>query len=155
MNANQEQIIAMVQVSIQPGTVIEQDKIKQLVNTFRGIYALSDIEADAVVAELESRLAVRMDRGSFVSERNHVSWYYSAKSEIDPKFWTRYRTYLFKKVGLNSDVINSIDVAVPEHTRKVALEAHLFRRNGCVCAEVSAPAVGRPLHSQRTVAKRL
>ena len=140
MNANQEQIIAMVQVSIQPGTVIEQDKIKQLVNTFRGIYALSDIEADAVVAELESRLAVRMDRGSFVSERNHVSWYYSAKSEIDPKFWTRYRTYLFKKVGLNSDVINSIDVATDDMMDLLnnPKETQGFHRRGLVIGDVQS-----------------
>lgn len=109
MNENQEQVISMVMVAIKPGEVVEQDKIKEFVEKARAWFPISDSEAESVVAELESRLAVRMDRGSFVSEKNHVSWYFAAKSEINPMFWTRYRHYLMKDAGLNPDVINSID----------------------------------------------
>ncbi len=115
MNNNQEQIIKLVQVSIKDGEVLEQDKIKELVDKFRTIlYPISDNEEQEVLAELESRLAVRMDRGTFVSERNHVSWYYAAKSEIESVFWNRYMTYLSKEAGLNSQVINSIDASTDD-----------------------------------------
>ena len=38
----------------------------------------------------------------------------AAKSRINPQFWTRYSTYLYKDAGFNSEVINSIDIATDE-----------------------------------------
>ena len=140
MTKEQEQIIAQVQLQIKPNEDVDEEKISKLVNFFRMINPVSDPEAEEVVAELQSKLAVRMDRGAFVKERNHVSWYYAAKGKINPQFWTRYSTYLYKEAGFNSDVINSIDAATDEMMDLMSNpEAPFeFHRRGLVIGDVQS-----------------
>lgn len=140
MTKGQEQVIAQVQLQIKPGETVDEDKIKNLVNFFRMLTPLSDAEAAETIAELQSKLAVKMDRGSFVKEKNHVSWYYAAKGKINPQFWTRYSTYLYKDAGFNSDVINSIDVATDEMMDLLSNpnETMTFQRRGLVIGDVQS-----------------
>ena len=81
-----------------------------------------------------------MDRGSFVKEKNHVSWYYAAKGKINPQFWTRYSTYLYKDAGFNSDVINSIDAATDEMMDLLSdpNDTMAFQRRGLVIGDVQS-----------------
>lgn len=140
MTKDQEQVIAQVQLQIKPGETVDEDKIKNLVNFFRMLTPLSDEEATEIIAELQSKLAVKMDRGSFVKEKNHISWYYAAKGKINPKFWTRYSTYLYKDAGFNSDVINAIDVATDEMMDLLSNpnEIMAFQRRGLVIGDVQS-----------------
>lgn len=140
MTKDQEQVIAQVQLQIKPGETVDEEKIKNLVNFFRMLTPLSDAEAAETIAELQSKLAVKMDRGSFVKEKNHVSWYYSAKGKINPQFWTRYSTYLYKDAGFNSDVINSIDVATDEMMDLLSNpnDTMAFQRRGLVIGDVQS-----------------
>lgn len=140
MTKDQEQVIAQVQLQIKPGETVDEEKIKNLVNFFRMLTPLSDAEAAETIAELQSKLAVKMDRGSFVKEKNHVSWYYAAKGKINPQFWTRYSTYLYKDAGLNSDVINSIDVATDEMMDLLSNpnDTMAFQRRGLVIGDVQS-----------------
>lgn len=140
MTKDQEQVIAQVQLQIKPGETVDEEKIKNLVNFFRMLTPLSDAEAAETIAELQSKLAVKMDRGSFVKEKNHVSWYYAAKGKINPQFWTRYSTYLYKDAGFNSDVINSIDVATDEMMDLLSNpnDTMAFQRRGLVIGDVQS-----------------
>lgn len=140
MTKDQEQVIAQVQLQIKPGETVDEEKIKNLVNFFRMLTPLSDAEAAETIAELQSKLAVKMDRGSFVKEKNHVSWYYAAKGKINPQFWTRYSTYLYKDAGFNSDVINSIDVATDEMMDLLSNPNDImsFQRRGLVIGDVQS-----------------
>ena len=140
MTKDQEQVIAQVQLQIKPGETVDEEKIKNLVNFFRMLTPLSDAEAAETIVELQSKLAVKMDRGSFVKEKNHVSWYYAAKGKINPQFWTRYSTYLYKDAGFNSDVINSIDVATDEMMDLLSNpnETMAFQRRGLVIGDVQS-----------------
>ena len=140
MNSNQEQIIAQVQLQIKPNEVVDEEKIIKLVNFFRVINPITDEEAEETVAELQSKLAVRMDRGAYVKDRKHVSWYYAAKGNIDPKYWTRYTTYLYKEAGFNSEVINAIDVATDEMMDLLndPKSSDEFHRRGLVIGDVQS-----------------
>lgn len=140
MTKDQEQVIAQVQLQIKPGENVDEDKITNLVNFFRMINPLTDEEAKETIAELQSKLAVRMDRGSFVKEKNHVSWYYAAKGKIDFKFWTRYSTYLYKDAGFNSEVINALDVSTDEMMDLLSDPCKLvsFQRRGLVIGDVQS-----------------
>lgn len=140
MNKNQELIISHVQMDIEPGEVVTEESLKQLVQFYSMRNPLNENELKEVVVELQSKLAVRMDRGAFVKEKNHVSWYYAAKSSIKPLFWKRYSTFLFKNAGFNSDVINSIDAETDEMmdllsdpSQKVS-----FQRRGLVIGDVQS-----------------
>lgn len=140
MTKEQEQVIAQVQLQIKPGETVDEDKIRNLVNFFRNINPLSDEEANEATAELQSKLAVKMDRGAYVKEKNHVSWYYAAKGKIDPAFWTRYSTYLFKDAGFNSDVINSIDIETDEMLDLLSNpdSSDPFQKRGLVIGDVQS-----------------
>ena len=140
MTKEQEQVIAQVQIQIKPGETIDEDKIKNLVNFFRMLTPLTDDEAEETIAELQAKLAVKMDRGAFVKEKGHVSWYYAAKSRINPQFWTRYSTYLYKDAGFNSEIINSIDIATDEMMDLLSdpTTQYAFQRRGLVIGDVQS-----------------
>ena len=140
MTENQEQIIKHVQLQIKPNEVVDEERIAQLVGVFRTLMPITDEEVKEVITQLQTKLAVRMDRGSYVKEKNHVSWYYAAKGELDHSFWTRYSTYLFKEAGFNSDVINSIDVQTDEMMDLLSNPKALFEfhRRGLVIGDVQS-----------------
>ena len=114
MTNNQEKIIQGVLVQIDPNEVVDEDKIASLVQVFRTLNPVSDSEAEDVVKELHSRLSVRMDKGACVKEKNHITWYYSAKKSLSSKFWERYKLYLQKELGFNPDVVNALDNSTDE-----------------------------------------
>lgn len=140
MTKDQEKVIALVQLQIEPDETVDENKIKKLVEFFQKLIPLSEEAAAETIAELQSKLAVKMDRGSFVKEKNHVSWYYAAKGKINHKFWNRYSTYLYKDASFNSDVINSIDVATDEMMDLLSNpnEATAFQRRGLVIGDVQS-----------------
>lgn len=97
MNKIQEQIISHVQMDIEPGEVVTEELLTELVRFYSCRHPLSESEFKEVVVDLQSKLAVRMDRGAYVKEKNHISWYYAAKSSINPQFWTREFNRISKK----------------------------------------------------------
>ncbi len=114
MTANQESIISHVLMQIQPDTVVDEKTIKGYIQVFKMLNPVSDTEEEEIVRELHAKLSVRMDRGACIKEKDHISWYYSAKKDINPIFWNRYCTYLVKNEGFNGDVINSLDASTDE-----------------------------------------
>lgn len=140
MTECQEEIIAHVQLQIKPGEEINESKISQLVTVFRSITPISDEEADEVIAELQTRLAIKMDRGACIKERNHVSWYYAKKKDIKPKFWTRYTTYLYKEENFTTSVINSLDASTDEMMDLLSdpISGLEFQRRGLVIGDVQS-----------------
>ena len=74
MTNDQEQIIAHVQLQIKPDEEVSEARISKLVNIFRALNPISDEEAQEVITELQTKLAIKMDRGACIKEKNHVSW---------------------------------------------------------------------------------
>ena len=113
MTESQKKIMSTVLVQINPGTIIDEQMIATLVNgnclmmpiTDPTLPPLTEKEKKEVIAELQTKLSIRMDRGACVKEKNHVPWYYSAKAKLSSHFWDRYRTFLFKDAGFNSEMV--------------------------------------------------
>lgn len=101
MTNNQETVISHVLMQLAARTVVSEEDIRKIISIFEQLNPLSPEEEEEVVRELHSRLSIRMDRGACVKDKNHVSWYYTAKRDIQPLFWKRYRTYLMKSQGFN------------------------------------------------------
>lgn len=148
MTNNQNKIISAVMLQINPGTVVDETIIAQLVSgiskllpiTDPGASPLTEEEEAEVIAELQSRLSVRMDRGACVKEKNHVPWYYAAKGRLKSKFWDRYRTFLFKDAGFNSDVIDALDASTDEMMDLLSNPKAKFdfQRRGLVIGDVQS-----------------
>lgn len=148
MTDSQKKIISTVLVQINPGTVVDEQMITTLVHanclmlplTDPGLLPLTEAEKAEVIAELQTRLAVRMDRGACVKEKNHVPWYYAAKAKLPSHFWDRYRTYLFKNAGFNADVVDALDASTDEmmdllSNPKAEFD---FQRRGLVIGDVQS-----------------
>ena len=110
MNSAQQIIeqLVCVLVSSQKKYTTEEDIVKA-VEKARGIQQISDEEADEVVKDLESKLFVKIDRGSFLKDKNHKPWYLAAKKDITPKYWDRYRKYLQIYNGFAVNVVDELE----------------------------------------------
>ena len=140
MTNNQLAIISHVLVQIPSGSVVDEATILGYIKVFKILNPVSDDEQDEILKELHSQLAVRMDRGACVKEKNHVSWYYTAKRNIKPTFWNRYSIYLRNNEGFNSDVINAMDSATDEMMDMLGNPASTeeFGRRGLVIGDVQS-----------------
>ncbi len=141
MTINQESVISHVLMQISPDVVVTEELIKNYINVFKLLNPLTQDEENEVIKELHSRLSVRMDRGACVKDKDHVSWYYSAKKDIkSPVFWDRYRTYLMKNQGFNNDVINALDSATDEMMDLLGNPSSVmeFARCGLVIGDVQS-----------------
>lgn len=148
MTESQKKIMSTVLVQINPGTIIDEQMITTLVNgnclmmpiTDPTLPPLTEEEKKEVIAELQTKLAIRMDRGACVKEKNHVPWYYAAKAKLPSHFWDRYRTYLFKNAGFNSDVVDALDSSTDEMMDLLSNpQANVdFQRRGLVIGDVQS-----------------
>ena len=75
---------------------------------------LTPEERDEVIAELHTKLFVRIDRGHFVKEKDHTPWYIAAKANKASKFWDRYTLYLQKEKHWNNDTVHELDKTTDE-----------------------------------------
>ena len=148
MTESQKKIMSTVLVQINPGTIIDEQMIATLVNgnclmmpiTDPTLPPLTEKEKKEVIAELQTKLSIRMDRGACVKEKNHVPWYYSAKAKLSSHFWDRYRTFLFKDAGFNSDVVDALDASTDEMMDLLSNpQANAdFQRRGLVIGDVQS-----------------
>lgn len=139
MNSNQEMVVSLVLMQVASVAEITEDLLAGYVNAYSIPNPLSDIEKAEVLAHLQTKLYVRMDRGACIKEKNHVSWYYSAKRTMDTAFWDRYRTYLFKDAGFNGQVIDAMDASTDEMMDMLGdPNGGNFQRRGLVIGDVQS-----------------
>lgn len=140
MNRNQKQLIIHVMIGMDPETVINEESILKQVKLFSTLFPVTEPEENEVIALLHTRLAIRMDRGACVTEKNHVSWYYSAKKDLQTQFWDRYRQFLIKNKEFAPDVVNSLDASTDEMMDLLgnpSLDAD-FHRKGLVIGDIQS-----------------
>lgn len=106
MTENQQKVIGLSLIQLSADAAVTEEAIAACVNAFSVINPLTDTEKEEVIRELQSRLAVRIDRGACVREENHTPWYNAAKASIMPAFWNRYRLYLQREQGWNAKLLD-------------------------------------------------
>ena len=114
MTENQQKVMGHILMQFSANTPVTEDAILNYVNIFSSLNPLTDNEKTEVIRELQSRMAVRIDRGSCVREKEHTPWYHAAKATITPAFWERYRLYLQKEQGWNAKLVDELDRTTDE-----------------------------------------
>lgn len=139
MSNNADTIIELVMVQLNKNEIIEEKSIEQFVKFYRQINPISDEEEPLIIKILHSRLGVRMERGSCIKELDHVSWFYSAKKDIESLYWDRYRMFLIKK-GFNNIVMGALDSSTDEMMDLLGDPNSLmnFSRKGLVIGDVQS-----------------
>lgn len=114
MNDKQKQLFGLVQMQLSRQSVVKEDDIVNTLTVFRMLNPVDDDEIEEVKNELMASLQIKMDVGVCLKEKNHVSWYYNAKKNINPVYWERYKKYLNLDQGFSTDVIKKMDIGTDE-----------------------------------------
>ena len=72
------------------------EKADSLRMALQGVYPVTDEEFEGIKRRLRERIAVQMDIGVYIQDRNngHQSWLPAKKSQFEFFFWDRYKRYL-------------------------------------------------------------
>lgn len=140
MNEAQNKVLSFVMLQMAGLKEIKEEQIIEFVNVFCMLNPLTEDEKEFVIKELHARLSIKMDRGACVKEKDHTPWYYSAKKDIQPIFWDRYKSYLYKNMGFGTDVVNALDSATDEMMDMIGnpLQVDYFSRKGLVIGDVQS-----------------
>jgi hypothetical protein len=112
MNDLQKRFKDMVSVFIVADDNLQEHMIDDKINEVRYIptfSALSDAEVDEVRAVIKSEYSIKLDVGVLIEEKGHEKWFLAKKSELDMKYWDRYRKYLITDSGFSTNVVNKMD----------------------------------------------
>ncbi len=69
-------------------------------------------ELEYIRRNVEYELSVSMKPGSALLDKSYIPWYFDRKAQIDPKFWSRYRKLLDKKLPVS--VLGKLDLTTSE-----------------------------------------
>ena len=86
-------------------------RVRELITQVRSMPMCSEVDddsAEALAREFEERLGVSMTIGSVLTDDEYRPWLESARSEIDPYYWERYRRYLVEQ-GFPGGVVSALD----------------------------------------------
>ena len=74
--------------------------------TFSG---LTEEEVNEVRAAIKSEFSIKLDKGTLIEEKGHEKWFLAKKSQLDMRYWERYKKYLLKDKGFSAQVVNTMD----------------------------------------------
>ena len=124
MNANNcEALEKMISAGINsayptiPPTETEfNEKTAELRTVLSAMYPVSDEEFEGIKRRLREHIAVQMDIGVYIQDRNngHQSWLPAKKSQFDFFFWERYKRYLEEAKHWNPRVTASLSQVAEE-----------------------------------------
>lgn len=140
MTENQKNVIGHILMQFSTGSVVTEDEITKYVSVFSIVNPLTDIEKTEVIKELQSKLAVRIDRGACVREKKHTPWYHAAKAKITPAFWNRYRLHLQKEHKWNAKLLDELDRSTDEIMDMLGnpKQERSFQRRGLCIGDVQS-----------------
>ena len=112
MNDLQKRFKDMVSVFLVGETDLQEYMIDAKVDEVKFIPTFASLtpdEVEEVKASIKSELSVKLDKGVLIQEKGHQKWFLSKKSELDMKYWERYRKYLLTDKHFSSNVVNTMD----------------------------------------------
>lgn len=139
MNAEQNKVLSMAQIGLSDQTIDEQILVEH-VNKLGEMYNLSENEKVEVIKELQVRMAIKMDSGVVIKEKNHTPWYNYAKRNIKSTFHDRYRLFLMEENGFSKQVVDKLDGVTDEIMDLIGnpKSQNGFSRKGLVIGDVQS-----------------
>lgn len=114
MNKNVQLVEDLVIMQIKGSEDVTEDLLKKYIDLYSSINPISDSEKEQVLVSLQTQLSIKMDRGHFIKDENHKSWYYNEKKNLSDKYWRRFSNYLLTDKGFSLNVVNSLDRTTDE-----------------------------------------
>ncbi|MCO6488511.1 MAG: Z1 domain-containing protein [Phaeodactylibacter sp.] len=105
-----EQAIRILRVLLGNTTSVAREHIEEQVNQVLQMPNLSGLDKDQLIREIESIYNVRVEDFRIIErEERRLPWLKAKVAEINPEFWSRYRTYLQDEKGFAPDTLNKLD----------------------------------------------
>ncbi len=94
--------------------VIEERDIAEAINQFKFLPMfngeITEEDIKQIKNEMTSKMSIRLDLGTLLKiNYKYEKWFLSKKSELDMKYWERYKKYLLKDKKFSPIVINNMD----------------------------------------------
>ena len=139
MNAEQNKVLSMAQIWLSDRITDEQILV-EYVNKLGEMDHLSENEIEEIIKELQVRMAIKMDSGVVIKEKNHTPWYNYAKKNIKSTFHDRYRLFLIEENGFSKQVVDKLDGVTDEIMDLIGnpKSQNGFSRKGLVIGDVQS-----------------
>ena len=143
MNDLQKRFKNMVAMFISDDTELQEYMIDDKVDEVRFLPTfaqLTDEEVDEVRAAIKSEFSIKLDVGVLIEEKGHEKWFLAKKSELDMKYWERYRKYLLTDKGFSTNVVNTMDDVLDTLTDLVGDPSRevSYSRRGLIIGDVQS-----------------
>lgn len=92
--------------------VLDESVIDSTINAFASLPLYSGITKDQlelVREEIHSNYKIRLVRGTALISKQHKKWFATRKPTLDLKYWNRFEQYLQNDIGLNNQVVSTMD----------------------------------------------
>ncbi len=84
------------------------ERIREWISKYRVIHPVGDDDAELLARRFEARHGVTMNIGSVLTEKGYEPWLDSARTNIEPYYWGRYKKLLGQK-HFSTQVIATLD----------------------------------------------
>ncbi len=112
MNDLQKMLKNMVVMFISSDAILEEAIIDDKIAEVSGMPTFSSLtyeEVEEVKANIKSEFSIKLDKGVLIEEKNHEKWFLARKSQLEMKYWERYKKYLLADKGFSTKVVNTMD----------------------------------------------
>lgn len=123
---------------------ITDSEVEFYVNQFKKLpmfNMLSEEEVEIVKNKIITERTITLDYGSFIEGNyKHKKWFLSKKSDLEMKYWNRYRNYLLYKKNFPINVVNTMDDVLDELTDFLGnpIIEKSYQRRGLVVGDVQS-----------------
>ena len=143
MNNLQKMLKDMVIVSIANDANIEEKAIDDRLDEVKGMpmfAALSEEEIKEVSAIIKSEFSIKLDKGVLIEEQGHERWFFAKKSQLEMKYWERYKKYLLADKGFSTKVVNTMDDVLDTLTDLLGDPSRdvSYKRRGLIIGDVQS-----------------
>lgn len=118
-----------------------EEDIKQAIKSSTSIIDLSEQEKAIVENSIKAKLWITMDLGTKIIDMStYRPWLSSRKAEITPYYWNRYRDYLLREKGWNSNVVDKLGDVSDEILNLLGdpKEPGIWKRKGLILGDVQS-----------------
>ena len=125
--------------------IVEEKKIDEYINQFKVLpmfsTSLTEEDIKNVRNKITSEMSIKLDMGTLLKgDYNYKKWFLNKKSELDMKYWERYKTYLLQDKKFSPTVVNTMDDILDTLTDLLGDPStdSKFQRRGLIMGDVQS-----------------
>lgn len=120
---------------------IEEADIDEYLNQMKLIFSDEDNDFfEKVKAIYTSKNAIKLESGALIEDKKHKKWFINRKTELEMRFWERYKQYLLIEKEFSNDVVNTMDDILDKLTDLLGdpMSTSCFQRRGLIIGDVQS-----------------